>query len=230
MLDVIMLTCNRISVTVRCLDSLEPMLQRPGVNWYVVDNGSSDKTPALLRRFQDQYPEQVNISLMGHNLGVAGGRQYGLDLSRKTNADLILFLDNDVYSSGLVWLDILLSVMTNEKIGAAGPGGHFVKPGWSWYEPAKEAGPVDTIAGYCQMIRRKALKGFSFDMAFNPYWHEDTDTCLYIRSQGYDILYTGPIGLQHYHAGTNAGKDGKQKQAYLAQKWAGRGLVKHEQG
>ena len=228
MISFLFLTRNRLGVTARCFKSLADTLRREDVEWRIVDNGSTDGTAEWLLRVAAAYPGQVHVTLRADNTGVAGGRQLLLNEAR---GDTLVILDADVEARRAGWLERLLAPLADPSIGICGPGGNWVTAGWQWYEPVTVdyAGPCDTISGYCQAFRRDVLdRGAVMDMAFNPYWHEDSDWCMQIAAMGLKVWCTGDVGLYHIYAGTGDTGGGHIKQRYLASKWRGKGLVRHE--
>lgn len=227
MISFLFLTQNRLGVTARCFRSLAPTLRRADVEWRIIDNGSTDGTADWLLRMAARYPGQVFVTLHADNTGVAGGRQLLLNEAR---GETLIILDSDVEARCAEWLDALLAPLQRPEIGLCGPAGHWLTPNWVWYEPVPTGyvGPSDVVSGYCQAFRREVIDGFQMDMNFNPYFHEDSDMCLWIRDQGYDVWCTGNIGLYHVYAGTGNHGGGIPKQKYLASKWQGKGLVRYE--
>ncbi|MHC4301323.1 MAG: glycosyltransferase family protein [Planctomycetota bacterium] len=141
-------------------------------------------------------------------------------------------MDSDVEAQRDGWLDRLLAPLANFDVGLCGPGGHWLTDGWQWYEPVPHGyrGECDTVSGYCQAFRRDVLqRGVKMDMYFNPYWHEDSDLAMQIKSLGYRVICTGDVGLHHIYAATGDDGRGNEKQAYLAGKWRGLRLVRFEQ-
>lgn len=227
-IEFLFLTYNRLGIVSRCFKSLLPLLlDNEQISWRILDNGSQDGTANWLIKLVARYP-RIDLRLSALNLGVAGGRQYLLE---RSTSDIIAFMDTDVEALTPDWIVPLLTALEDRQVGAAGPGGHFLMPGWKRFAPAVAVGTADVVAGYCQFLRREVLDGFTFDPFFNPYFHEDSDMCLWLRSRGYTIWHTGDIGLRHIFANSaNAtSEDEHRKQAHLAQKWAGNGLVAFEQ-
>jgi glycosyltransferase involved in cell wall biosynthesis len=228
-ISLLFLTRNRFGVTARCLRSLASTLLRDDVEWILINNGGTDGTAEWLLKVARRYPDKVRVVLRADNTGVAGGRQLLLDMAR---GDTLLFLDNDVEAFVPDWLERVTAPLADKSVGLAGPGGHWLTPDWQWYTPVRHdyVGPSDVVSGYCQAFRRDAIEGFKMDMRFNPYWHEDSDMCLWLKSWGYTVYCTGDIGVRHIFAGTGARtSDGAAKQAHLAKKWRGKGLVRAEQ-
>jgi len=221
------LTRDRLGVTARCFRSLADTLRRDDVEWRIIDNGSTDGTAEWLLRVAAAYPGKVHVTLRADNTGVAGGRQLLLDAAR---GDTLIILDADVEARRAGWLERLTAPLADPGVGICGPAGHWITPGWQWYEPVPVGyvGPADVVSGYCQAFRRDVIEGFQMDMTFNPYFCEDSDMCLWIRSRGYEVWSTGDIGLYHVYAGTGNYGQGPMKQKYLASKWRGKGLVRYE--
>jgi GT2 family glycosyltransferase/protoporphyrinogen oxidase len=90
----VILTYNHFSDTKECLDSLI-MSDYLNMKILVVDNGSSDGTPDLVRQ---QYP-QIQVIENSENLGVPAGYNVGFQYALQENADYILMLNNDTIVS-----------------------------------------------------------------------------------------------------------------------------------
>jgi len=228
MIDFLILTMNRKGIVARCFKSLAPTLARGDVRWRVLDNGSVDGTAEWLLKVARNYPEQVFVNLQAVNTGVAGGRDI---LLRESDADVLVILDSDVEAHSPGWLDCLLAPLQQPEVWVAGPGGHWLRRDWAYYEaaPRHEPGFVDVVSGYCQAWKREAFEaGVTMDLNYNPRWHEDSDCCLQARSLGGKVWHTGDIGL--YHMFSHTGDDGSswQKQMYLINKWRGKGLTRYE--
>ncbi|MFB6348584.1 glycosyltransferase family 2 protein [Moraxella sp. ZJ142] len=72
----------------------------------LVDDGSSDATPAIIRQLADAYPDKITALFLANNSGVAAARNFG---AMASDADLLAFLDaDDAYEPHA--LDILPSI------------------------------------------------------------------------------------------------------------------------
>ena len=227
-ISLLFLTMNRLGIVARCFRSLAPTLARGDVEWLIVDNASTDGTATWLRALATRYPERVHVLLSAVNTGVAGGRQILLDHAR---GETLIILDSDVEARRADWLDRLITPLAIPDVWIAGPGGCFVVPDWTDYEAAPRGyvGEVDVCSGYCQAWKHEAFeRGVQMDMAYNPRWHEDSDTCLQARALGGRVWNTGDVGL--FHLFSHTGDDGTSwdKQRYLASKWRGKGLIRAE--
>jgi GT2 family glycosyltransferase/protoporphyrinogen oxidase len=90
----VILTYNHFSDTKECLESLL-LSDYSNMKILVVDNGSNDGTPDLVRQ---QYP-QVQVIENLNNLGVPAGYNVGFQYALQDSADYILMLNNDTIIS-----------------------------------------------------------------------------------------------------------------------------------
>ena len=219
---------NRKGIVARCFRSLAPTLARADVRWRVLDNGSTDGTAEWLLKVAQRYPDKVLVNLQAVNTGVAGGRDI---LLRESDAEIMVILDSDIEAHSPGWLDRLLTPLNQPEIWVAGPGGHWLRRDWLYYETAPKdwTGPVDVLSGYCQAWKRSAIEaGVKMDLAYSPRWHEDSDCSLQALSLGGLVWHCGDIGLHHMFSHTGDDGSSYQKQMYLISKWRGKGLTRYE--
>jgi glycosyltransferase involved in cell wall biosynthesis len=74
-------------------DSIESVLNQTFADWelVMVDDGSSDSTPAIIERYRLRHPEKVR-SVAQRNMGVAAARNSGI---RASTGELVAFIDGD---------------------------------------------------------------------------------------------------------------------------------------
>lgn len=98
----------------------DSVLQRsdyPDLEVIVVDNASSDGTPAYLEDFARRHAE-VRVVLNGENLGFAAGNNVGLSLA---TGDYLVLLNNDtVVTQGWV-MTLLRHFQQDPSLGIACP-------------------------------------------------------------------------------------------------------------
>ena len=83
-----MIVKNEAHVIERCLSRVKPFIS----SWAILDTGSTDNTPELVRRALKGVP---GVFAEHEWQGFAGSRNRALDLARQSKADYILFLDAD---------------------------------------------------------------------------------------------------------------------------------------
>lgn len=218
--SLLMLTCNNVSKAQKCLSSWLPVIRDDYITeWLILDNASTDGTADWLRSFV-AYSKKIRVIYSRQNLGCAGGRDV---LFRQAKSDLLLSLDSDVRLFNRQAVRILAGELTDPLIGVVGNHGGGVRPDWTWTSeaPAGYEGKISIVSGYCQMFRRSALKHVALDLAYSPYWLEDSDFCLQLRDR---LGQTGMIkqcGVHHMWSGTNNGGEtaAKEKWAYFRDKW-----------
>lgn len=102
MVYVVIVSWNGRRLLAACLDSLRRQTVRPAAI-VVVDNGSTDGTPDIVRH---QYPE-VQLIENGHNLGFAAGSNVGLRHALAAGAEFVVLLNQDTEVEPR-WLEELL--------------------------------------------------------------------------------------------------------------------------
>jgi len=119
MLSVIILTWNSEIHIERCIKSLYIAARdlTAGINVYVIDNGSTDKTIYKLNKLKIIYPT-LNIVQLEKNKGTTFPRNIGLRISE---GKYVLFLDSDTEVFPQT-INLLINVIEKEeKVGIAGP-------------------------------------------------------------------------------------------------------------
>jgi N-acetylglucosaminyl-diphospho-decaprenol L-rhamnosyltransferase len=210
----------------------------------VVDNGSNDGTPQMLR---DEWPH-VHLIEPGGNLGFARGNNVGI---RATASDLVLLLNPDtVVSSGAI-TTLVDRLMADANAAAAGPrledqdGAAELSFGWTlgpigelrqrvlvglyhrrvgpvvrsverW---TREAGARDWLSGACLLVRRADLLAAGlFDERYFMYT-EDVDLCISLRALGKTVLFVPEARVTHLRgrsAGRNPHTERLRRQSQLA--------------
>src|SRR5688572_21391988 len=120
-ISILILAHNKSAYTRRCLDSLLNSSLRP-FEVVLVDNGSTDDTPALFDVWQKK-AESADIAVqrvrLDRNVGAIDGRNAGME---KMRGRFWVFLDNDAVVRSRAWLENLRTVLESDpKIGAVGP-------------------------------------------------------------------------------------------------------------
>ena len=214
-LVVIILNWNRYQDTIDCVYALQRQTLKDFV-MIIVDNGSWDGSPAILR---ERFPD-VQIIRNETNLGYAGGNNVGIRAALDMGADYVLLLNNDTLPEEEFLEQLLSGIIGDESIAAAGPKviwdveppmlwGAYLRvtyhknivkaEGWmcpdvsAYSEPAD----VDCVIGCGIVLSRAAIESVGLlDEEFFAY-HEDIDWCLRARKRGYRIVYVPTALLRH---------------------------------
>lgn len=114
--SVVVVTCDGLTFTRLCLESLLANTGDSDFELIVVDNGSGDGTPAYLTRLAER-DARVRVLLNGRNMGFAPACNQGLGLA---GGEHLVLLNNDtMVPPG--WLSRLLPHLRNPGVGLVGP-------------------------------------------------------------------------------------------------------------
>ena len=221
-LSVIVVNWNTRELLRACLASVKRHTTGLEYELIVVDNGSSDGSPAMVR---EEFPEAVRIE-NPDNRGFAAANNQGIRAA-KGRAVLLLNSDTELTENSLLKLHRFL--FSREEIGAAGglltyPGG---APQWSYgFAPSlgrmlwitisgllripwgRKPGaivpegvdqpiPVEYVVGADLMVKKSVLDQVGLlDETFFAYF-EETDLCTRIRQAGSEVWFTPETSILH---------------------------------
>jgi GT2 family glycosyltransferase len=226
---------NRASVTRQCLDALLESIPSE-VEVVVVDDGSRDTTPDLLR----SYGERVRVVTHDRNLGFGRACNAGASTS---SAQFIVFLNNDTLPlEG--WLDALVGyaeshdraavvgsrlMFSNETIQHAGvvicqdrvP--RHLYAGFPSHHPAvRKSRRFQIVTAACAIVRRVAFEGVGvFDSNFTN-GYEDVDLCLRLGERGHEIHYCSESALYHLEMVTRGDASNQPNHDVYMRRWGSR--------
>ncbi|HEU4685409.1 MAG TPA: FkbM family methyltransferase [Nitrospira sp.] len=220
--SVIIPVWNRCELTRQCLAELANTTE--GLAWelIVVDNHSTDETPAFLSSLQGD----VRILRNQDNLGFAKACNQGAQVAR---GRYLVFLNNDTIPLN-GWLNAMLNeVKEHPDVGVVGSkllfpdntvqhaGIVFRRSGLCPYHAYRRF-PADSpavnrrrefqaVTAACMLVRQEAFKKVGgFDEEFRNGF-EDIDFCLKIRSLGLRVVYQPRSALYHLESQTPGRKD-----------------------
>jgi GT2 family glycosyltransferase len=201
--DVVILALDRAEETVAAIRSA---LEQTGVSRhvFVVDQGSRPETIARLAEEVAGRSDATLVSL-GHNHGVAGGRNRGAALGR---GRVIVGLDNDAeFDSPGTLARLVGAIDVEADIGAVGcrivtfaTGADDLS---SWGYPrrllrhAGESFDAATFVGAGHAIRRRTWEDAGgYDEALFFCW-EELDFCRRAAARGWRVRYRGDVVIRH---------------------------------
>lgn len=215
---------NQVDFTLLCLQSIEEGQARNTTTFevVVVDNASTDGTPALLESLSGD----VRTIRNDENLGFGDACNQGAAIAR---GEFVLFLNNDTAVVG-DWLDVLVAALDEDaRRGAVQPkllypdgrvndaGGLVFRDGVAvvygkghLYPSAPELDvrrAPDYASGACLLVRSAAFREVGgFDHRYSPAYYEDTDLSFALRAAGWTLLYE-PAAVVIHVEGATAGTD-----------------------
>ncbi len=227
--SIIILTHNKCEYTRKCVESILRS-ENADVELIVVDNGSTDDTPALLEEMRGEYERRgwtLKTILNGRNVGCCTGRNQGV---AQATGEFVVFLDNDIMVKDADWLPKLRGVLAQDPayrmvgpkiiypfepywIQCAGVGisrtgrVQFRGRGCDRDDPRfNTQQEVQCLISACVMMDKALLDEIGgFDEAFNPIEFEDFDLCYRAREKGYKVIYTPDVEIYHWESITSEG-------------------------
>ena len=209
--SIVLVLYNRAELTLACLQSL---VDHAGEDYevIVVDNGSSDRTGAMLRQVAG-----IRLVENRDNLGFVKACNQGVELAR---SDKVLLLNNDATLLPGTLASALHTLANADDIGVVGArivllDGTLQEAGCIVWRDGSCAGygrgdfprrpeylfqrTVDFCSGAFFLTRKglwDALDGF--DEAFSPAYYEEVDYCIRARRAGWRTVYDPNSIIVHY--------------------------------
>ncbi len=249
LVSVIIPVWNQADYTRQCLLALARNTGYPHFELIIVDNGSTDGTPAFLKQVTGKVKVITNAENVGFTLACNQG-------AAAAAGDYLLFLNNDTIPLP-GWLPALVDTLDRHpKVGAVGarlvyPDGKLQEAGAVVFADGTAANvgrgddpsrpeynrlvEVDYASGACLLVRASAFRAAGgFDARYAPAYYEETDLCFTLRRMGYSVVYNPAATVIHFGS-TTAGLDPSAgMRRYLAvnrekfrAKWA-QELARHE--
>lgn len=227
--SIVILACDKADYTEACLQSL--LITRPAdFEAVVVDNGSADRTPDMLRRMRGAFEgagARLRVIRNEQNVGAPKGRNQAMEMAE---GEYFAFLDNDCVIVDPAWLETLREALESHPNAAiAGPKMVYpFEPHWIQCagvgvsrtgrvqfrgrgEPKDDPRfnrreEVQALISACFLFRRSLYEDIGgLDEAFNPVQFEDFDFCYRARERGGKCLYVPETEVAHWESVTSDG-------------------------
>lgn len=216
--SIIIVTYNSLfETTAPCLESVFAKTDRPGFEVIVVDNDSSDDTPAYLSHLAEREP-RLKCVLNKSNRGYAGGNNDGI---KAASSDFLVLLNSDtLVTEG--WLERCVgAVEENRSIGLVSTVSNAVgneqrifvsgrttaeilSEGRFWAEMSRgDTFETERLGFFCVAMRRDVIQRVGLlDEAFGLGFFEDDDYCMRVRKAGYKLVCLEDVFV--YHRGSTS--------------------------
>lgn len=161
--SVIVVSWNAGPVLDRCLRSIEQQEVDGGLETIVVDNASTDETPAVLARHGDR----IRVIRNEENLGFSGGNNQG---AAAASGEVLHFLNSDTELLQRDALQRLADALEESGAGLVGP--HLVNPDGT-LQPSCAGHPTVTRALVVNSGLHRLLPNRALARIFPPHWSHD---------------------------------------------------------
>ncbi|HVC35768.1 MAG TPA: glycosyltransferase family 2 protein [Chloroflexota bacterium] len=211
---IIVLNWNRLDETIACLESVET-LEYPAYEVVVVDNGSTDGSPATIRQ---RFPA-VPLIENRRNLGFAAGNNVGIARLMERGVDYLFLLNNDTEVAADLLRILVDAGERDARVGMLGPTIYYQDPAhviWSAggtvdrYGVSRhlhadqseavvsESGQrVDYVTGCAILVKRAVVEAVGvLDERFFMYF-EETEWCARARAAGFHVAHVPAARLWH---------------------------------
>ena len=247
---VVLLNWNAAQDTAACLQSVLG-LSYPNFSVLLIDNGSTDSSPELLRTLTS---DRVRLVELPTNTGFTGGSNLGFHHALERGDDFVWLLNNDALTSCCTLASLIRVAQADPRIGLVSPriasledpekhlnlGGLF-RPEVPTFQAtrdmdrAREWARTDPghvlLMGTALLVRTDLIRQIGrFDDRLFAYW-EDTDLSLRATRAGFrNAVDFGSVVLHHEKDATLAANDMKPHYWYYMARNETRFWRKHARG
>lgn len=183
MISIVTPIWNRADLTAQFLNKSWQFCRSEGVEFILIDNGSTDGTSFLLSAWKGnryETPPTLRVITNKSNRGFSVANNQGARLA--TN-DTLLFINNDVLIAG----DYLSPIIAHLEIHPTCLVGAELltrDTGWNVFGGR----PIPYIPGWCLAMKRKTFRDLGgFDEQYSPGDYEDIDICYAAQKAGREL-------------------------------------------
>jgi len=211
-------TRDRVDLLKKCLETIEPAVQKTGAEIIIIDNDSTDpETLAFFARWKSKTRRVLPVS------GTFNFSKLNNQAAEAATGEYLCLLNNDIEAKDAGWLGEMLNRCSEPDVGAVGallvwPSGVVQHGGvvlgsnlgathafndrlhtdCGYGDLLSVAHECSAVTAACLVTRREdylALGGM--DEVFFPINFNDVDYCLKLRAQGKRIVFTPYAKLLH---------------------------------
>ena len=200
--SIVILTMNRSSHMRIVLENISRQSLTPE-EIIIIDNHSEEIEQKKNQELAEKY--KADYYLMNENLGVSGGRNFGL---KKAKGDIIIEIDDDAEFESIDAISnarkilkkhknigiIAFSILKNKNID-------FRREEFPFFNKKKKLDkPLTECAwfiGAGHAFRKEIFNKVDYYNDFYPYGQEEIDLSIRVKDSGYDIFYAKDIKVFH---------------------------------
>jgi GT2 family glycosyltransferase len=152
-----------------------------GIEWIIIDNGSTDSTQGLLADWKAKMKGALKIITLGENIGFGPANNRGAEIAE---GDTLAFISNDVQMLGdyITPIETLYSYNQGEVL--FGPEIWANNTGWNTFD----LGTIPYVAGWCVIIEAAYWGALcQWDERFVPCDYEDIDLSYQVQRAGGEL-------------------------------------------
>lgn len=200
--SIVILTMNRSSHMRIVLENISRQSLTPE-EIIIIDNHSEEIEQKKNRELAEKY--KADYYLMNENLGVSGGRNFGL---KKAKGDIIIEIDDDAEFESIDAISNARKILKkHKKIGIIAfsilksKNMDFRREEFPFFNKKKKLEkPLTECAwfiGAGHAFRKEIFNKVDYYNDFYPYGQEEIDLSIRVKDSGYDIFYAKNIKVFH---------------------------------
>jgi glycosyltransferase involved in cell wall biosynthesis len=179
MISIITPVWNQSHLTARwLLQNWSMYVGHSGIEWIIVNNGSTDDTDQILKKYKEAMGNTLKIINLKRNTGFGPANNKGAEIAK---GNILAFISNDVQVIGDYILPIEVAYRYSQGKVLFGPEIWEIDTGWNTFD----RGTIPYVAGWCVVVEA-ALWGIlcKWDERFIPCDYEDIDLSYQVARAG----------------------------------------------